>query len=338
MVITLTTGAVIGVCSALGLFGVGKGVKAAADNSKANDVNEAAKNIIDAAKHKVDNARKTVHRWLVMLGNKKAFAYNEPLGHFLKSFKKLKNFTLSEAGLLNEASRTSKEKWDLSTLEEVHLTVTNMLGGAAGGLAAGGAMAFGAFGAVGTFASVATTGTAIADLVGVAATNATLAWLGGGALAAGGGGMAAGMAVLGGIVTGPALAIFGSVVGAKASAKLDEAKANKAKALELEAKLKLAQETCVGITNKAKLFTHIIGDVCEILLPQLDALDAVIKQCGTDYSKFPEDAKKVVVTAVSTVQLLKAVVDTPILKQNGSLDPAADKIVDVAQKYIAKAA
>ena len=44
---------------------------------------------------------------------------------------------------------------------------------------------------------VASTGTAISTLSGAAATNAALAWLGGGALAAGGGGMAAGEAFLG---------------------------------------------------------------------------------------------------------------------------------------------
>ena len=51
----------------------------------------------------------------------------------------------------------------------------------------------------------ASTGAAIGGLTGVAATNATLAWLGGGALAAGGGGMALGSMVLGGIIAGPAL-------------------------------------------------------------------------------------------------------------------------------------
>lgn len=43
---------------------------------------------------------------------------------------------------------------------------------------------------------MASTGTAISALSGAAATNAALAWLGGGALAVGGGGMAAGEAFL----------------------------------------------------------------------------------------------------------------------------------------------
>ncbi|WP_207346048.1 hypothetical protein [Arthrobacter sp. E3] len=49
---------------------------------------------------------------------------------------------------------------------------------------------------VATTFGTASTGTAISTLSGAAATNATLAWLGGGALAAGGGGTAAGTALL----------------------------------------------------------------------------------------------------------------------------------------------
>ena len=71
-----------------------------------------------------------------------------------------------------------------------------------------GATAAGAVAAAGTTATVAaigsaSTGTAIASLSGAAATKATLAWLGGGALAAGGGGVAMGVAVL----TGGAAAV-----------------------------------------------------------------------------------------------------------------------------------
>ena len=54
---------------------------------------------------------------------------------------------------------------------------------------------------VATTFGVASTGTAISALSGAAATNAALAWLGGGALAAGGGGMAAGQAFL--VMAGP---------------------------------------------------------------------------------------------------------------------------------------
>lgn len=69
----------------------------------------------------------------------------------------------------------------------------------ASGVATGGAIASlgpTAAMAVATTFGTASTGTAIASLSGAAATNAALAWLGGGALAAGGGGMTAGSAFL----------------------------------------------------------------------------------------------------------------------------------------------
>jgi transcriptional regulator with XRE-family HTH domain len=80
-------------------------------------------------------------------------------------------------------------------------------GSAAAGAAVGGAAAYVTFvtaAALGT----ASTGAAISGLSGIAATNATLALLGGGTLAAGGAGVAGGMMVLTGIVALPALILF----------------------------------------------------------------------------------------------------------------------------------
>ena len=72
-------------------------------------------------------------------------------------------------------------------------------GGAGAGIAAGASVAFMAPTAamwVATTFGTASTGTAISALSGVAAKSAALAWLGGGVLSAGGGGMAAGNALL----------------------------------------------------------------------------------------------------------------------------------------------
>lgn len=80
-------------------------------------------------------------------------------------------------------------------------------GGAAAGTAVGGAAAYGAFVAAASFGT-ASTGAAISALSGVAATNATLALLGGGTLAAGGAGVAGGTMVLAGIVAAPAAILF----------------------------------------------------------------------------------------------------------------------------------
>lgn len=85
---------------------------------------------------------------------------------------------------------------------------------AAGGLVACEAVtaAVGAFG-------TASTGTAIASLAGAAKTSATLAWLGGGSLAAGGGGMALGAAATVGLACLPALGI-GAVLSRRSAREL----------------------------------------------------------------------------------------------------------------------
>ncbi|GEM77834.1 hypothetical protein [Vibrio superstes] len=89
------------------------------------------------------------------------------------------------------------------------------------GSVVGGTTAVGAWALVSTVGS-ASTGASIAGLSGVAASNATLAWFGGGSLAAGGAGMTGGMAALGGIVALPVL-YFASKGAYKKAQKIVEA-------------------------------------------------------------------------------------------------------------------
>ena len=102
--------------------------------------------------------------------------------------------------------------------EEIKKEGSNIAGGVAGvGVGAGVAVATlgpGVAMGIATVFGVASTGTAVSALSGAAAANAALAWLGGGALAAGGGGMAAGEAFL--ALMGPiglAIAGFGIIAG-----------------------------------------------------------------------------------------------------------------------------
>lgn len=107
----------------------------------------------------------------------------------------------------------------LDSLDQAFGNILKTLGGAgasiAGGAGVGALTALGAYGLVGALGT-ASTGTAIGGLSGAAASSATLAWFGGGALAAGGLGMAGGTAVLGGIVAAPALVAIGAFLEFKA--------------------------------------------------------------------------------------------------------------------------
>lgn len=131
-------------------------------------------------------------------------------------------------GLLPPSASFSKVERTL-TAGETALNATK-------GVAAGVSTAAGAWALAGTFGA-ASTGTALSTLSGAALTNATLAWFGGGALAAGGGGMAAGAAVLGGVVALPALALLAVFSHASADKKIAEMKKQGLKLIE-------AQEEC----------------------------------------------------------------------------------------------
>jgi len=143
------------------------------------------------------------------------------------------------------------------------------------GSLAGGTMAVGAWSLVTLFGS-ASTGAAISGLSGVAATNATLAWFGGGALAAGGAGMAGGMTVLGGIAAIPLVYIA--------------AKSTRKKAKELEdAKLQV-EEAIIGLRRELESLPLIVEHVeakqheakrlCKDIVAQIVELQKVIRPFG----------------------------------------------------------
>ncbi|EPB9212345.1 hypothetical protein ACRT7K_000407 [Campylobacter jejuni] len=99
---------------------------------------------------------------------------------FIEIFSKIKNVQINDFAK-DDFKFNIKEF--IKTLDSVCIDFAKLTGGGIASLGAG------AYGSVGLLAS-ASTGTAIASLSGAAATNATLAWLGGGSLAAGGFGMA----------------------------------------------------------------------------------------------------------------------------------------------------
>ncbi len=108
----------------------------------------------------------------------------------------------------------------------------------------------------------ASTGTAISTLSGAAATNATLAALGGGAISAGGGGMALGTAVLGGATLGVGLLVGGIIfnfTGSKMSDKADDA----------YRQAKKAQEDAERIINYLNELNDTAKDFMKHLMTQL---------------------------------------------------------------------
>lgn len=315
------------------LFGVGKGVKAGVDQKDANDKNRMANEKVEKAKDKVNISRKNCGYALDNLGKRKVAVLDGSIKTFINEFEKLNHIELTESTGLNELQKVVLDKKSFTELKSLQGMASSLAGGLVSGTMAGALTALGAYGAASTLAT-ASTGTAIASLSGAAATNATLAFFGGGSLAAGGLGMAGGTAVLGGLVAGPALAVLGLVVGAKASKNLDAAYANYAKAEEFEEQMNAAADLCYGIRRRAAMFNRFLMRLQTIFDPLVFKMTQIIENKGGDFRTYSVEEKKCVASAMALAGVIKAILDTPILDEDGNLTEESGEILDVTQKKV----
>ncbi len=279
------------------------------------------------AKEKMDRAERIVKRAKRKIKEKETYLRSEGdrLNAYLDDFAryKLNIFTVhikNMVELIKECKSKASSELDndkaVFTPEEVKElessvdTALEISSGLAKGAASGVLTAFGAYSSVGLLAS-ASTGTAIATLSGAAATNATLAWLGGGSLAAGGFGVAGGMVMLGGIVAGPAIAVTGLVMDSKAEESLTDAK-------KFSAEADIAAEKIDDTVEKF-----------EVIKKRADELQNVIKNITARFVQKFEELRQggnicVQESKIESILLLgkslKDALSIPILAEDGNLD------------------
>lgn len=249
-----------GASLATGIFGVKKGLDAKEDFDRAERIGKDAQRRHENAVSNTKRAQERTTALLVELGTlRKNIATNE-----LREF-------IEKVGNANLRNISREELDQMKNLVKESLAFDAKVGSLAGTVASGALAGFGATGSVGLLAT-ASTGTAISSLAGAAATNATLAWLGGGALATGGLGMAGGTAVLGGLVAGPALAVGGFMLASKAEEALE-----KARDYETEA------DRAIAVLNR--IIAYLDGDVSEAVNHTINSTKKLLdkfRQCPNE--------------------------------------------------------
>jgi len=281
----------------------------------------------------LERARKASNAALESLGSKKLSMLDQNIARFVTSFEKLKNVHLEDSTGLDELNKFRLDAQSAGELREMSGYASSILGGTAAGAMGGALAGIGAYGAVMTFGA-ASTGTAIATLSGVAATNATLAFLGGGSLAVGGLGMAGGAMVLGGLVAGPALAIMGFIVGAKASENLDNAMSNYAEAEKIAEELKTVVVLCNGIRKRSQMFEQLLIRLDALFFPLVCDMETIIDEKGDDWSSFSAEDKKTIAASASIAKVIKTVLDTPILTEEGKLTDESERVAGEVKTVI----
>lgn len=312
---------------ALGLagYGVKMGVDAKDDFEDADGIMRAAEAQLEDARDRVEGARAATQILLEGLGRERLRIEAETITDFLRAYRRvnLVNFKELEIGRTKvESIQSAIADMEVSSLRAVEIVSIGVEA-----LGTGAAAALGAGWLAGTV-GFASTGVAIEGLVGVAATNATLAWLGGGALSAGGFGMAGGMALLGGLVAGPAL----TVVGFAAASQAEEALTN---AHEYDANVDVICEKLdagIAILKKSqKRVTEVTNGLHALedrLIEEIESFGQLSGRAKTvKYEDLSADARghfdAMVVLAIALTEVLRV----NLFKEDGTLNPAAKKAI-----------
>lgn len=318
----------VGAAVLAGGYGVKKGLDAKEDFDRAEELNNEAKRIYDSACTDLEAARNGAQAAMKKLGELKFDIYELRLIPFVEAFSKIKNVDFQDQRLKEEFSLGGVSSNDMLAIQKAALDMKEVVGGGVAALGAGGLAGLAAYGGVGLLGT-ATTGTAIASLSGAAATNATLAWLGGGALGSGLG-VAGGTAVLGGIVAGPVLAVGGMMLAAKAEEAKHNAYANRDKARAAAEQMKTAETVTRGIRQR---FNEIHGALTRLnkhFQPLLNGLRDIVA-LNTDYSTYSVEDRKGVMMAAVMAKTLKNVLEAPLLDQNGALTTASRQALTEAR-------
>lgn len=278
--------------SAAGALGLGTSVHGAVKLKNANDIIKYSQKLHKENIDYFTKENRTATEDMDLLGKKELEILNS-LNEFTIVFEKIHNCPELK-GYQKDGLTISQ--FTPEDIKRVSMGAGLLIGGlssaalgTAGGFAAAGATTAAVM-ALGT----ASTGTAIAALNGVAATNATLAALGGGALAAGGGGMALGTTILGAATLGAGIMVGGilfNIVGSSLSNKADEAWGQVQKEREEVNKI---CDYLSELGETAKNYTSSITEVYKVYQKQLNILMYIVDTLKkTDWSDFSQEEKLV---------------------------------------------
>ena len=300
---------IVGAAAVLvGGTGIAAGVSGTKKVSEANRRIESASEKYESNQKKMEKQENSTMSTLEALGALKMAQFEE-LDRFITTFEKIHNRPeMTEV----QGEGIEIPKHNLDKIERVQIKAVELFGTVAAGAGAGALAGFATYGGVMTL-GVASTGAPIAGLYGAAATKATLAALGGGSIAAGGGGIALGTQILGGAVAAPIIAVGGLLLNAKGNDSLEKAR-------EVESKVDDAVDKLKGITKflsqlkeyGVKLKTE-IESIAKVYDTYVSRLEYIVER-ERDYNKYDLQDKQVVNNSAKITQVMYSMLVQDLLE------------------------
>lgn len=327
-----------GIALAAGATGVKKGLDAKRDMEEAKSINQTSQDIAKEAENFIAMAKGKTNEAITELGQEKIRLLTTSINDFVVNFEKIKDINLKESAGIDKLKNFNPTSEGFKQLKEASFEAKQIAINGLAAIGSGALLAYGTYsvvmGGLGGFLVTATTGTALTSLAGVAATNATLAWLGGGALAAGGFGMAGGMVVLGGIVAGPALAIGGSIFASQAKAALNDSYSNYDKAKAFKSQARNIGIALKAICIRANQLTELLKQLDKYFVNQVESMKRTISMKGINWEDYSKNEQVDIYKCVQLAQSIKTILDTSLLKQDGQLDEITNKVLEDGNRYL----
>ncbi|GHQ53806.1 hypothetical protein VN0366_07750 [Helicobacter pylori] len=286
----------------LAIVVAGYGFKKSIDASEtADEINEVVKKIEDLkekTKKRFKFAETDCKNALTRLGEKKLHVRTHVMSRFVEHFNQLKGhqFGIKDSDKKDLLKQVSEAQNFLKQLNASGMSEESAIG-----------EMFAGYGGLGI--SSFTTG----------------AMLGGG-LTMGG---LAGMAVFGGLVAGPALAILGAMSADEMEEKLEKAKAYYSQVEVAVKKADVVIDNLLAIEKMARFFTRQI-EKCDALFFSLsqDAI-ATMKKNNYDVSRYSQKEKDQLCVAVSTLMTLSVFLKVSIMDERQKLQEKAKRALEI---------
>ncbi len=279
-------------------YGFKKSIDASETADKVNEIVKEAEDLKEGAKNRVESAESGYKNALMRLGEKKFHAISRGVSRFVEHFNQLKGhqFFVKDSDMQDLHKQVSVAQNFSKQLNASGMSEEDAIGGM-----------FAGYG--GLCVSSWTTG----------------AMLGGG-LTMGG---LAGMAVFGGLVAGPALAILGVVNANEMGEKLEKAKAYHSQVEEAVKKADVIIDQFQAIEKMAKSFTRQITK-CDALFFSLsqDAI-ATMKKHNYNVSRYNQKEKDQLCITVSTLMTLSAFLKVSIMDKHQKLNKKAQNALNL---------
>lgn len=309
--------------------GIRRGLNARGKINQTKQISQEIKSIVSISESKLDNHKKSTISSLEELGKTKLTIMSTSMKKFVDTYTKLKKVNFKDVDLKEledfEPEDASVKDLSVATIDASNLTVNGLTSLGTGtfiSVAAYGSVMYGGL-------ATASTGTLIGTLHGAAATNATLAWFGGGSLAAGGLGMTGGMVVLGGLVAGPAIFVGGWLLDRDAEKKLYEALGKKDEAKNFEAQVNKIVTELNRITDRCKQIIDILNRLNAMFILKVKKLEQVVELSGNNFENYTVSEQKVVILSAMLAKTIKIILDAPLFTEDGKLTCASKNIVEV---------